>query len=125
MVVQVTGIAYKRKTKENKHMLRKQYIKSRNVWKVYFKIPQTQLPKGLKAQKINLVGDFNEWNHSDTPMKAGKGDVFQATLELKPGRIYQFRYLINDEHWLNDKSADSYAPSGYGEDNCVLILEDA
>jgi len=88
-------------------------------------IPQTQLPKGLKAQEINLVGDFNEWNHSDTPMKARKGDVFEATLELQPGRTYQFRYMVNGEHWFNDKSADSYASSGYGEDNCVLILGDA
>jgi hypothetical protein len=106
-------------------MLKKQYIKSRKVWKVYFEIPQEQLPEGLDAQEVNLVGDFNEWNHSDTPMKACKGDVFKATLELQPGITYQFRYLVNGEHWLNDKRADSYAPSGYGEDNCILILEDA
>jgi hypothetical protein len=106
-------------------MLKKKYIKSRRVWKVYFEIPQRLLPQGVEAREVNLVGDFNEWNPSATPMKACGGDMFKAALELQPGTTYQFRYLVNGEYWFNDESADAYAPSGYGEDNGVLRLRDA
>jgi hypothetical protein len=106
-------------------MLKKQYIKSRNKWKVCFEVSGSQLPEDLEIRNVNLVGEFNGWSPSRTPMKAGRGDVYKAVLELQPGASYQFRYLVNGEYWLNDESADSYASSVYGEDNCVLILGDA
>lgn len=106
-------------------MLKKKYIKSRRVWKVYFEIPQRLLPQGLEAREVNLVGDFNEWDPSAIPMKGFRGKAFKVDLELQPGTTYQFRYLVNGEYWLNDENADAYAPSGYGEDNGVLRLGDA
>jgi len=105
-------------------MLKKRYIKSRDVWKVNFEVSGGQLPEGIEIQDVRLAGDFNGWSQSSTPMKAGKGDIYKVALELQPGTTYQFRYLVNGEYWLNDESADSYAPSGYGEDNCVLILDE-
>ena len=57
--------------------------------------------------------------------KRGKKGVFRATLELEPGREYPFRYLINGEHWHNDRRADAYVPSGLGEDNCVVVTPKA
>lgn len=43
------------------------------------------------------------------------------TVDLEPGREYQFRYLVNDETWLNDPQADKYVPNPCGDQNCVVV----
>ena len=102
-------------------MLKKRYIKSRKVCKVTFELPEAELPEAIEAESVHLVGEFNDWNTTATPMKHGKKGVFRATLELEPGREYQFRYLVNGEHWCNDWHADAYVPGDFGEDNCVVV----
>lgn len=102
-------------------MLKKRYVKSRKVCKVTFELPKAELPKAVEAKSVHLVGEFNDWNPTATPMERSKKGVFRATLELEPGREYQFRYLINGEHWYNDWHADGYVPGGLGEDNCVVV----
>jgi len=103
-------------------MLTKQIVKSRQVVKVTFEVPQTELPEGLDVSSIHVVGEFNEWDETAAPLKYHKKDkAYRTTIELEPGRIYQFRYLINDDYWCNDWSADEYTPNNFGEDNCVVI----
>jgi hypothetical protein len=106
---------------EGDNMLKKRYIKSRNVAKVTFELPKTELPEGIEAESVHLVGEFNDWNTTATPMPLRRGGVFRVMLELEPGREYQFRYLVNGEHWCNDWHADGYVPSRSGEDNCVVV----
>ena len=102
-------------------MLKKRYIKSRKVWKVTFELPKAELPEGVEAESVHLVGEFNDWDTTATPMTLGKGGVFRIMLELEPGREYQFRYLVNGEHWCNDWHADAYVTGDFGEDNCVVV----
>ena len=106
-------------------MLKKRYVKSRKVWKVTFELPKAELPEGIEVESVHVVGDFNGWDHGATPMKRGKRGVFQATVELNPGREYQFRYLVNGEFWYNEWHADAYVPTGLGEDNCVVVTPGA
>ncbi|GAB4278536.1 MAG: hypothetical protein Kow0080_30260 [Candidatus Promineifilaceae bacterium] len=102
-------------------MLKKQYIKTRNVVKVTFEVPKTELDEGVKVESFHLVGEFNEWNPTATPMKRSKKGTFRAVVELEPNRTYQFRYLVNGEHWCNEWHADGYTPNGLGTDNCLVI----
>jgi hypothetical protein len=103
-------------------MLKKRYIKSRQVWKVTFELPKAELPAGIEAKTVHLVGEFNDWDPVATPMRRSKKSVYRAALELEPAREYRFRYLINREHWYNDWHADAYAATGLGEDNCTVAL---
>jgi hypothetical protein len=48
-------------------------------------------------------------------MKKMKNGSFTITLDLEPGREYQFRYLIDDVVWENDWNADKYTKSPYGD----------
>ena len=102
-------------------MIKKKYIKSRNVSKVTFVLPKVELPEGIETENEYLAGDFNDWDPNAQPMKPNSKGVFQAVLELEPGREYQFRYVINAEHWCNDWDADAYFPNELGIDNCVLV----
>lgn len=107
-------------------MLKKSYVKSRKVGKVVFELPGSQLPEGIEAKSVHLVGDFNGWDAGATPMPYSKKlKAYRATLDLEPGKQYQFRYLINGETWCNDWEADEYVPSDFGEDNCIVVAPKA
>ncbi len=103
-------------------MLKKKIVKSRQVVKVTFEIPQAELPEGMKVKTIRVVGEFNNWDETAVPMTYRKKEkAFRITIELEPGREYQFRYLLNDGYWCNDWAADKYTANQFGEDNCVVV----
>lgn len=96
-------------------MLTKRYLKSKDVTKVTF-----YTPTSLDAEEVYLVGDFNEWSETATPMEALKDGRFKVVLELQPNKEYQFRYLVNGSEWHNDWEADKYVPNPYSGDNSVI-----
>lgn len=85
--------------------LNKQFLKSKPVCKVKFRLDKDA---ASGANSASLVGDFNDWNESATPMKKMKDGSFAAEIALETGRQYHFRYLVDGGAWLNDDSADAY-----------------
>ena len=96
-------------------MLKKRYLKGKDVVQVTF-----YTAPALDAKEVCLVGDFNEWDESATPMQALKDGRFKIVLELEPERDYEFRYLVDGSEWHNDWEADKYVPNPHGSDNCVV-----
>ena len=100
--------------------IKKQYLKGKSICKVTFKIDE---PDGDAAEKAWVVGDFNNWSKSATPMKRLKNGQFTTTLSLEKGRQYQFRYLLGHNDWQNDEDADDSVPTPFGDSsNSVLVL---
>ncbi len=94
-------------------------MKSKHAYKVTFSLPKEAVDG---AKDVKILGDFNNWEKDNAiPMKAENGG-YKATLELNPGREYEFRYLINDEKWENDWEADKYSLSPYGVENSVVVI---
>jgi 1,4-alpha-glucan branching enzyme len=83
-----------------------------------------RLPAATGADRACVVGEFNDWSQTATPM-AVTADGFEATIELPYGRQYRFRYLIDGHRWENDWAADAYVPNEYGGDDSVLDLTTA
>jgi 1,4-alpha-glucan branching enzyme len=101
-------------------MFKKQYLKTRDVCKVTFRVFKNQVGP---ARVVRLVGEFNSWDVKAEPMNRLKSGDFTCRLDLKPEKAYQFRYLVNDEQWMNDEDADAYLPSPFpGVDNSVIAL---
>jgi 1,4-alpha-glucan branching enzyme len=81
-----------------------------------------ELPSAIWAERVALVGDFNNWDPDKDQMFPSRSDGnWRITLELKAGRSYQFRYLVNGRDWHNDWHADEYAPNEFGTDNSVVV----
>lgn len=100
--------------------IKKQYLKTRDVCKVTFRLPGMA---AREAEAVCLLGEFNDWDLNANPMKKLKCGDFTATVELPPGRAYQFRYLIDRSRWENDWNADGYVKTPYGDcENSVVIL---
>ena len=109
-------------------MLSKKYLKSRQLYKITFDLPVSELPEeeladGRIPQSVSLVGDFNDWDSKITPMKyIKKHDCYRATVALEPEQNYQFRYLVNGRTWCNDWQADGYVPNNQGSDNYLVTV---
>ena len=100
--------------------IRKQYLKSKPVCKVTFRISEEV---GKSAGTAYVVGEFNNWDISSTPMKKLKKGAFTATIDLEKGREYQFRYLLDNTTWQNDLDADKFVPTPFGDsENSVIDL---
>jgi 1,4-alpha-glucan branching enzyme len=97
-------------------MLTKKFLKKGSC-KVEFVLPEA-LADG--AQAVFLVGDFNDWDATATPMKKLKGPRFKVTVELDLDREYAFRYLVNGINWHNDPEADRYIDNPFGGQNSVV-----
>jgi 1,4-alpha-glucan branching enzyme len=100
--------------------IKKQYVKNKPVCKVTFTLLKDLANSSKSAA---LVGDFNGWDPESNPMKRRKDGSFEATVNLETGRDYQFRYLLDNNAWENDDSADKYVRSPYGDsDNSVVAV---
>lgn len=81
-----------------------------------------ELPSSLWAERVNLVGDFNDWDTTRDAMQQSRHNGnWRITLALPAGREYQFRYLVNGRDWHNEWHADKYVANKYGTDNSVVI----
>ena len=101
--------------------LKKQYLKSRPVCKVTFRISKEA---AKNATAIALVGDFNAWNATALRMTALKNGEFTAMVELPTTQDgYEFRYLYqtaDQQQWENEWEADAYVTNAFGEENSVV-----
>lgn len=70
------------------------------------------------ANRVQLAGDFNDWNPSRTPLQHVDLDTFQIKLPLRPGR-YHYRYVI-DGQWRNDPENHRVETNPFGDLNNVV-----
>ncbi len=100
--------------------LKKQYLKSKPVCKVTFRLAANEAGN---AENVRLVGDFNAWDETASPMKKLKNGDFTQTVNLDADAEYQFRYLLDDSAWENDWQADAYKPSPVSfDENSVVVV---
>ena len=107
------------KSKAERYGITKEYTKSRNLCKVTFMLPGEA---ALKAQLVAIVGDFNNWNKTTTPLNKTENGDFTVTLELETGKEYRFRYFIDNHRWENDWCADKYLAGPYGVEDSVVCV---
>ena len=80
-----------------------------------------EAPAVVQAETMSVVGDFNSWEPSEGLMKQRKDGVWSKAVRLLPG-VYRYRFLADGHVWHDDPAADGYEPSGFGEDNSLVIV---
>jgi len=74
-----------------------------------------------EAQAVAVVGDFNDWSMSATPLARTLGDgVWHVTIPLGPGR-YRYAFVVNGAIWRNDPEAPA-AEDEFGRANSVVTV---
>jgi 1,4-alpha-glucan branching enzyme len=99
-------------------MIHKEPAKKPGVVRVTF-----ELPSNMWAERVNLAGEFNDWDTTATPMSRNRADAnWKVSIELETGQRYRFRYLVDGKEWLNDWHADDHMENPYGSYDSVVDL---
>ena len=56
------------------------------------------------AKSVALIGDFNRWDPSATPLTRSSGGTWGRTLRLTAGR-HEYAYLVDGKRWVTDRVA--------------------
>ncbi len=74
------------------------------------------------AERISLVGEFNDWDASAHPMKRRKDGLWAVTLRLPKERRFPYRFLVNGSEWVTDSEPDATEANEYGTVNGVCLV---
>ena len=115
------GSANLRYAEREYKMITKSPASKQGLVRVTFELPST-----MWAERVNLVGEFNDWDTTATPMTRGRADAnWKVTIELEGGQRYRFRYLVDGKEWLNDWHADDHEENPYDSYDSVVDLTEA
>jgi len=56
------------------------------------------------AKSVALIGDFNKWDPSATPLTRSPSGIWGRTLRLTAGR-HEYAYLVDGKRWVTDRTA--------------------
>jgi 1,4-alpha-glucan branching enzyme len=97
-----------------------------DVNKTYLKTKQGkvkvtfELPAGLEARDAVVVGEFNDWDPTATPMKRKKDGSFSVSVNLDSGKEYRFRYWLDRQRWENDPQPDRLVANSFGTQDSLV-----
>jgi hypothetical protein len=72
------------------------------------------------AASVALVGDFNDWDPTRSPMQTAQG-VWATAVRLAPGR-YRYAFLVNGTEWRADPAAPSARDDEFGTPSSVVTV---
>ncbi len=75
----------------------------------------------VKAKRLYLVGEFNDWSTHATPMEEVEPNTWEVAMALQPA-TYRFRYVTDDGRWFTDYAAFGIERNDYeGWDSIVHV----
>jgi len=75
-----------------------------------------------RAASVTLVGDFNDWTASATPLHtAAAGGLWAVTVPLAPGR-YRYAFVVDGKRWQPDPSAPPAPDDEFGSPSSVVTV---
>ncbi len=73
-----------------------------------------------EAQKVCLVGDFNNWDPEKYPMRKFKSGICKKKVKLKPG-CYEYLFVVDGE-WCTDPENSNRKVNVFGTENSVIEI---
>jgi hypothetical protein len=75
-----------------------------------------------QANKVSVVGDFNGWDATTTPMvRTPNSSVWTVTMPLTTGR-HVYSFVVDGSTWNADPAAPLAPDDGFGHANSVRIV---
>lgn len=79
--------------------------------------------RDVRAAQVALLGDFNGWSPSATPLEPGDvAGTWSVTIPLSAGR-HVYAFLIDGKTWMTDPRAQTSRDLDFGHANSVLIVQ--
>ena len=96
-------------------MVQKTYFKTRDYCKVKFVV------NFENAETAEVLGLNNDWQNSII-MSKKKDKSFTCHINLPKDSRHEFKYLVNNNIWLNEPEADGENYNIFGGSNSVLNI---
>jgi hypothetical protein len=78
-----------------------------------------------RASRVALVGEFNGWDASATPMRlTNDRGTWSVSVPLSPGR-HVYSFVVDDSTWVPDPQAPLSPERWFGERNSVIVVSEA
>jgi hypothetical protein len=85
-------------------------------------VPVSMVFESADAESVSLVGDFNDWDATATPLhRFGANGPWTATVLAKPGR-HTYAFLVNGTTLVADPRAPRAKDLDYGTEASVLMV---
>ncbi|MDE1513881.1 MULTISPECIES: isoamylase early set domain-containing protein [Vibrio] len=95
-------------------MINKKFLKTKDEVEVTFEYAAPQA-----ICEVAIVADFLDWQ--PVPMKkAVKSSTFKFKARLPKNSQFEFRYLLDNQQWINDPEVENYVANGFGQENGVF-----
>jgi len=75
------------------------------------------------ATQISLAGSFNRWAEDVLLMEPVVGGLWSIEIPMLPPGHYQYKFLVDEQNWIEDFSNPYREPDGYTGFNSILIVE--
>jgi serine protease AprX len=73
------------------------------------------------AHSVSVSGGFNGW--SRTPLKRNESGLWFTEIVVSRAGRFEYKFIVNDQRWIEDPSNGLKAPDNYGGLNSVLVIE--
>lgn len=75
-----------------------------------------------EARHVSVVGDFNGWDPTATPMLQGvPNSLWEASARIPSGRV-EYAFVLDGKTWIPDPNAPLAPASEFGTRNSVLTV---
>ncbi len=96
-------------------MVKKTHFKTRDYCKVKFQL-------NLKnAETVEILGLNSDWENAIV-MRKKKDGTFSCEVSLQKDLQHEFKYLVDQQEWLNEPEADAQYQNEFGGTNSVILL---
>ncbi len=72
------------------------------------------------AKSVSLVGDFNDWDASSTPLHSASG-AWSVAVRLIPGR-HRYAFVLDGVRWIADPLAPPAPDDDFGSPGSVVTV---
>ena len=70
---------------------------------------------------VAVVGDFNDWDPSATPLRPASDSLWSVVVPLRPGR-YRYTFVVDGTQWRRDPSAPRALEDDFGTPTSVITV---
>jgi serine protease AprX len=74
------------------------------------------------ARRVALAGDFNGWDPAETVLVRLANGFWRAEIEAPAAGSYAYKFVVNDEQWLDDPGNGLKTPDDHGGFNSVVRI---
>lgn len=75
------------------------------------------------ATSVAVAGDFNGWDGMAAALRQDSSGLWLGEVKTPPAGRYQYKFVVNEQRWIEDPSNGMKVADGYGGLNSLLVIE--